>query len=225
MARTSKWFAIREHALHRAALADARYEGHSLEALRLEDRADTRRSKAWRSRDMVLARKAQARAERAYRDRHKWNAVADRAQNQIDKLKRQKERRPKKKKPCWEYILKVKYDGGKRQRGRARKHHSVWWDIRLRKRDCSRATKAELEVVVRLIRNGQPLPFHWERIDIAWDTGDRPSWDAIPERSARNDQEAETAQLALSPTLGRDAGDDFIFEDDEGDIIIGEERR
>jgi hypothetical protein len=224
MARTSKWFAIRDNALHRVALADARQERHSIEMYRLQDRADTRKSKAWRSRDLALARQAAARADRAYRDRHKWQTIADRAEREIDKLKKRK-RPPKPPKPCWEYILKVKYDGGKRQRGRARKHHSVWWDVRLRKRDCSRATKGELEVVVRAIRNGQPLPFIWERIDIAWDTGDRPGWDAIPGRSARSQKEGDNAQLALSPTLGRDRGDDFIFEDDEGEIIIGEERR
>jgi hypothetical protein len=47
----------------------------------------------------------------------------------------------------------------------------------------------------------------------------------VPERSARSEKEADNAQLALSPTLGRDKGDDFIFEDDEGEIIVGEERR
>lgn len=224
MARTSKWYAIRENALHRVALADARVDRHTVEVYRLQDRADTRKSKAWRSRDLALARRASARADRAYRDRHKWQQIADRAQREIDKLKRRKEK-PKKRKDCWEYILKVKYDGGKRQKGRQRKHHSVWWDVRLRKRDCSRATKVELEVVVRAIRNAQPLPFIWERLDISWDTGDRPGWDAIPERSARSEKEADFAQVSLSPTLGRDRGDDFIFEDDEGEIIIGEERR
>jgi hypothetical protein len=72
MARTSKWYAILENALHRVALAEARIDRHSIEMYRLQDRADTRKSKSWRARDLKLARQAAMRADRAYRDRHKW---------------------------------------------------------------------------------------------------------------------------------------------------------
>src|SRR2546423_1383104 len=135
MARQSKWYAIRDQAEHRRQLADRRYDRLQLEHLRLLDRADSRRSKSWRARDLHAAAKVERRIDRAYRDRERWTRERDRADRQIDALERKRGRRKKEKppvkKPCYEYLLKVSYDGGKRRHGR--KHHSVWWDVRFRK--------------------------------------------------------------------------------------------
>jgi hypothetical protein len=230
MARQSKWYAIEANALHRVALADARSERHSLEAYRLQDRADTRRSKAWRSRDMKLAQAAFARADRAYRDRQSWQGIADNARRKIEALERTQRKRREEPKPRrgkhHEYILKVQYDSRKKGK-RNRKHHAVWWDVRFRKRDGSPASKRELQDLVRAVRRGE-LPFEWERMAIAWDRGDRSQlglWEAEPLRTARGEKEADNALASLSSTLGRDAGYDFVFEDDEGHIVVGEEIR
>jgi hypothetical protein len=77
------------------------------------------------------------------------------------------------------------------------------------------------------VRRGE-LPFEWERMAIAWDRGDRSQlglWEAEPLRTARGEKEADNALASLSSTLGRDAGYDFVFEDDEGHIVVGEEIR
>lgn len=230
MARQSKWYAIEANALHRVALADARSERHSLEGYRLQDRADTRRSKSWRSRDIQLARAAFSRADRAYRDRQAWQSIADNARRQIDALERKQKKRREEPKPrrgkVHEYILKVQYDSRKRGK-RSRHHHAVWWDVRFRKRDGSPAGKRELQDLVRAIRRGE-IPFEWERMSIAWDRGNREEqggWTSEPLRTPRSEKEADDALAGLSNTLGRDPGYDFVFEDDEGHIIIGEEQR
>jgi hypothetical protein len=228
MARQSKWYGIRDSAEHRRELADARYDRLQLEHLRVLDRADSRRSKSWRSRDLREAAKIERRIDRAYRDRENWTRERDRAQTQIDALERRQRKRKEKPKPVkavYEYVLKVRYDGGKRRHGR--RSHSVWWDVRFRLRDGSQATKAQLEALVRAVRRDD-IPFEWQRLDIAWDRGVRSQyggWSAEPGRRARGEAEAEAALNSLSLTLGREPGEDFVFEDDDGSIIVGEERR
>ncbi len=214
-------------AVLRIELAQQRWEHWTLEAQRAEDRADSRRSKAWRTRDLREAARADGLAARASADVEKWTEIAARllereerearrqrpARKTSAKKKAAKKGAPKRKrvakkvpppKPAkrYEYILKVSYEAGRK---RSDKAHHVWWDVRFRKADGSRATESELEYAVRRIHVGE-IPRGWEVLSIAWDRGKRSSDYETPSREADSESELLAAMGQLGATLDSRGG-------------------
>lgn len=118
-----------------------------------------------------------------------------------------KGRKPKKRvrrEGGYEYVLKVKYKPTKHT-SEAR-HHSVWWDVRLRKADGSKASAIELQGVVRHIKTHGETPKGWDATGIRWDRGARPTWNQLPSRDAESSGQDVGAVLAsLSSTLMGDS--------------------
>lgn len=154
------------------------------------------RTKSRRGRELLRQRIEQARA-----DADRWME---------EEARRREEEERKRKRVVYEYVLKVSYKSRPR-RGKGRpKHSHVWWDVRLRKIDGSRATEREQEAAVRAIRRGEMLD-GWQALGIAWDRGARESFDDEPSRWASSASELRDALASLSPTLGRDKGTDWII--------------
>jgi hypothetical protein len=197
-----------------------------------EDRADSRRSKSWRTRDLREAARAYALADRAANDAAKWAQVAADLIEKEERDEQRRERRRKKKippgppKPAkrYEYILKVSYEAGRRKGDRAKNHH-VWWDVRFRKLDGSRATESELEYAVRRLHVGE-VPRGWDVVSIAWDRGKRGSWADTPSREAGDESELIAAMSALGATLDARGGMTWHDHRNEyvgGNYTVGEE--
>ncbi len=142
-----------------------------------------------------------------------------------------KRKRPVSKRPSggYEYVLKVKYRSPKHT-SEAR-HHSVWWDVRLKKTSGGQAKPSELRMVVRHLKSHGEAPPGWEAVGIRWDRGARPTWDQLPAKDAETTgQDVSSVLASLSSTLvggehqvtdgGRDAyeiGEERIDDDVEGD--------
>ena len=169
------------YAAYRADLAYQRMEDWRLEAIRLEDRADMARSKSVRTRLKREAERAYKNADRAAQDFVRWQEEAERliAREEKRRRPRTKKEEPPPKRKVYEYILKVNYRPGRKRQER---HHHVWWDVRFRKVDGSRATEREVAYAVRRLHLGD-VPPGWEVVTIAWDRGTRPSNDAEPSRT------------------------------------------
>lgn len=290
------------YAAYRADLAYDRLEFWRVEAQRLEDRADTMRSKSARTKQLKLAQAASHNADRAAVDFQRWQhraetlaareemearrrrrpvrgeepkkkqapkkkapvgklpvydardvrkgaelgyaktlkeaeRVADKAAPDGEELESVREGRgpsnrrayiavyrriPKAKRKRFEYLLKVSYEAGRR--GASARAHNVWWDVRFRKRDSSRATQAELEYAVRRIHLGE-VPNGWDVLSIAWDRGNR-SAGAVPDREATTANELKNAMASLGATMDSRGG--IAWEDHRGEYVganytIGEE--
>lgn len=218
------------YAAYRADLAYDRAQFWMLEAQRLEDRADTLRSKSARSRTLREAAKAAKLADRAASEYQKWQTraetLADREKEEAERRRRRKKppkkkRPPKKKKPPkeppqrrYEYLLKVTYKPGRRGEARA---HAVWWDVRFRKTDGGRATEAELARVIRTLHMGD-VPLGWEVLSIAWDRGTRGGRDDVPGREAAGHRDMMQALASLGATMDSRGG---IAWSDTADAYIG----
>jgi hypothetical protein len=238
------------YAAYRADLAYDRLEYWRAEAQRFEDRADTRRSKSARTREMNLARTAERNADRAAIEYQKWQHRAETlaAREELEARRRRrpirvppkkkappkkkvakKKKKPKKttvippiKRKRFEYLLKVSYEAGRR--GASARAHNVWWDVRFRKRDGSRATQAELEYAVRRLHLGE-IPNGWDVLSIAWDRGNR-SAGSVPDREASTGNELLNAMASLGATMDSRGG--LAWEDHRGEYVganytIGEE--
>lgn len=118
----------------------------------------------------------------------------------------------------YEYVLKVRYKP-KQHRAESR-HHSVWWDVRLKKTDGTQAKPSELRTVVQHIKTHGEAPRGWDATGIRWDRGARHSWNDTPARDAEtNGMDVSAVLASLShtlPTRGADEGQAYE---------IGEERR
>lgn len=139
---------------------------------RLEDRADTRRSRAWRTRDLresqawyeestrlrVLVEKAEeavdvARlSDRQYRER-RLAAIDDEMFDIRERLEPTRHQ--------YEYVLRVTY------RSR-RSGHGADWDIRLRKGDGTQATAPEMSQVIRALKYHAEVPPDWSGFTLSW---------------------------------------------------------
>lgn len=169
--------------------------------LELTDQFRYARTKAERER-------LRAAIDRARRDADRW--LQEEAIRRAEEERRREEEERRRKRIVYEYILKVSYKARPRK-GRGRpKHSHVWWDVRLRKVDGSRATEAEQEAAVRAIRRGEMLD-GWEALAIGWDRAARESWSDEPSRWATSAGQLSGALASLSPTLGRDKGVDWTI--------------
>lgn len=194
------------YAAYRAELAYQRLEFWRTEAQRSEDHADTLRSKSARSKWLKKADQESRNADRAAKEFMKWQAEAERLIGAEEKrVRRRRRRKPPISPPPpkrYEYILKVSYETGRKRSDRA---HHVWWDVRFRKLDGSRATERELEYAVRRIHMGE-IPRGWNVVSIAWDRGRRPSDSDEPSRSARSHSELLQAMGQLGATMDSRGG-------------------
>ena len=120
----------------------------------------------------------------------------------------------------YEYVLKVKYKSPKHT-SEAR-HHSVWWDVRLKKTNGGKAKPSELRMVVRHVKTHGEAPDGWEALGIRWDRGARPTWEQLPSRDAETSgQDVGTVLAGLSSTM---VGADYKVEGaTAGEYEIGEE--
>lgn len=210
------------YAAYRAELAHQRMEYWRDLSQRSEDHADTLRSKAARTRWLKQADKEARNANRAAQEFEKWQAEAERLIAEEEKRERRRERRRKKKGPPvpppvkkkYEYILKVSYETGRKRSDRA---HHVWWDVRFRKLDGSRATERELEYAVRRIHMGE-IPRGWDVVSIAWDRGRRSSDSDVPSRTASTHSELLQAMGQLGATMDGRGG---MAWNDRRDAYIG----
>jgi hypothetical protein len=228
------------YAGYRADLAYDRLIFWQREAERLEDHADTLRSKAARTRGLREAEKARKLADRAAIEFQQWQQRAEtlaKREEEEARRRRRKKKPPKKKPPkkrkkkeppkepprrLYEYLLKVTYEPGRRQQARA---HAVWWDVRFRKLDGGRATEAELSYAIRQMHMGN-IPNGWEVLSIAWDRGRRGGRNAVPEREATGGREMMQALASLGATMdsrGGIAWSDTYSEYIGANYTVGEE--
>ena len=189
------------YAAYRADLAYQRVVDWQAEAQRLEDHADTLRSKSARTRARNQAAKAARNADRAATEFLKWQAEAEKLIAKEEKRRKRRKRVPPPAKR-YEYILKVSYETGRKRSDRA---HHVWWDVRFRKLDGSRATEQEIAYAVRRIHMGE-IPNGWEVTSIAWDRGRRPDNLTEPERVATSQRDLLSAMGQLGATMDNRGG-------------------
>lgn len=208
------------YAAYRADLAYDRLTGWQREAQRLEDHADTLRSKAARTRALNQAEHARKNADRAAKEFLKWQGEAEKLIRKEEKPKRKRRKVPPPVKR-YVYILKVSYETGRKRQDRA---HHVWWDVRFRKLDGSRATEQEIAYAVRRIHLGE-IPTGWEVLAIEWDRGRRPDDTSTPSRSTSDRAEMLRAMAALGATMDNRGG---VRQTRSGDFVgnnytVGEE--
>lgn len=127
-----------------------------------------------------------------------------------------------KKRPAggYEYVLKVKYKPAKHTS--ESRHHSVWWDVRLKKTNGGKAKPSELRMVVRHVKTHGEAPRGWEVLGIRWDRGARPTWEQLPSRDAEmSGQDVGQVLAQLSSTMV--GGAHKVEGTTAGEYEIGEE--
>lgn len=168
----------------------------------------------------AFTRELKQREREAAVERRKAKVKAKAAARVPEKPERRKPSRKRvpKRPSVYEYVLKVKYKPP--QHRSESRHHSVWWDVRLRKEDGTQAKPSELRAVVQHVKTHGETPQGWEATSIRWDRGARHSWNETPSRDAETSgQDVDMVLGALSHTLTTRNG-----EEGQG-FEIGEERR